>query len=64
MIFNGIIGAIYVPNAYIIGQKYYVVHTYGGHFEYYKLLKGGNMPPTWNCKGGFRGGQGVGIFTI
>ena len=29
--------------------KLYVFHICGGHFEYFKLLKGGNVPPTWNC---------------
>ena len=29
--------------------KVYAFHIYGGHFEYFKLFKGGNMPPTWNC---------------
>ena len=27
----------------------YVFHICGGHFEYFKFLKGGNVPPTWNC---------------
>ena len=29
--------------------KLYVFHICGGHFEYSKLLKGGNVPHTWNC---------------
>ena len=29
--------------------KLCVFHICGGHFEYFKLLKGGNVPPTWNC---------------
>ena len=29
--------------------KLCVVHICGGHFEYINLLKGGNVPPTWNC---------------
>ena len=29
-----------------------IFHIYGGHFEYFKSLKGGNMPPTWNCSMG------------
>ena len=28
-------------------EQNFVFHIYGGHFEYFKLLKGGNIPPTW-----------------
>ena len=48
MILNRIIDAIYVANVYTIEQNN-VFHICGGHFEYLKLLKGGNVPPTWNC---------------
>ena len=37
-----------LSHAHIIEQHYYF-YIYCGHFEYFKWLKGGNMPPTWNC---------------
>ena len=40
-----------LPHAHIIEQNY-VFFIYGGHFEYFKLLKGGNMPPTLNISTG------------
>ena len=39
-----------IPISHTIEHNYvFFLHIYGGHFEYFKLLKGGNMPPTWNC---------------
>ena len=46
MIWIGIIDAIYVPNAYIIGKNYiYFSHIW----RPFEVLKDSNMPPTWNC---------------
>ena len=38
-----------MANLHTIEQNYVFLYIYGSHFEYFKLLKGGNMPPTWNC---------------
>ena len=35
-----------MPNLHTIEHNYVFLYIYGGHFEYFKLLKGGNMPPT------------------
>ena len=36
-----------LPSVHIIEQKYVFFYNYGGHFEYLKYLKGGNMPHTY-----------------
>ena len=35
-----------MPNLHTIEHNYVFLYIYGGHFEYFKLLKGGNVPPT------------------
>ena len=48
MILNRIIDAKYTKFKYNLTQLC-IFYISGGHFEYFKLLEGGNMPPTWNC---------------